>query len=134
MPTLDIAPTERTPGILLDKKNMLFEVKGISRPEDVRQVYNKVVEELNSCLESLVSTQNLNLFKANFKLGYFNSASAKYFADILLLLSSYIKKGCNIRIYWYFVEGDDDMLEAGEEFAEMADIKINYIMISEDNK
>jgi hypothetical protein len=69
-------------------------------------------------------------FKAHFKLAYFNSAAAKFIADILMLLNQYARKGCDIKLYWYFQEDDEDMLEAGEDFAEMIETPIQYVMVS----
>jgi len=32
-------------------------------------------------------------------------------------------------LYWYFKEGDEDMLEVGEDFSEMIDMPFQMIMI-----
>lgn len=137
MSMIHIEATEKTPEIILDDKNLIFEMIGKSRPENIRDFYKPIIEKLENFLDYLlVNTPAEKLeekvFKINFKLGYFNSASAKCIADIMIMVHDFIKQGSNIKIYWYYQEGDDDMLEAGEEFSEMINIPINYIMIAED--
>jgi len=47
-----------------------------------------------------------------------------------LLVKTYSEKDVNIKVYWYFEDGDDDMKEVGEEFSDMISVPFNYIMIS----
>ena len=62
-----------------------------------------------------------------FKLSYFNSASAKFILDILLYINKISGLGVNVGINWYYEEGDDDMHDVGEELAEMVDFDFEYI-------
>jgi hypothetical protein len=48
----------------------------------------------------------------------------------LILIGNYVKKGVNVKIYWYFDEGDEDMMEVGEDFSEMIDVPFKMIMVS----
>ncbi len=127
MKLIDIQETEKTPKILLDDERNLFEMTGRSHPENIRDFYYPVIEVLDKFLKKLKAETN---FRLNFKMGYFNSASAKFIADILLLVDNYIKKNYSIKIYWFYAEDDEDMLEAGEEFAELLDVQFNYVMMS----
>lgn len=133
MKIIDIKETEKTPKIILDDSTNTFEMSGRSNPENIRNFYLPVVRSLEIYLKSLVNREKFtnedNTFKLKFKMGYFNSASAKFIADIMLMMNDYIKNGCDIKIYWYFLENDEDMHEAGEDFAEMLDVPLNYVMI-----
>ncbi len=132
MKVIEIKKTEKIPEITLDDKNKTFEIRGKCLPENIRNldklVTKKLEKYLDDCMEAKKSSSRKTL-KANFKLAYFNSAAAKFIADIMMLMNRYIKKGYNIKLYWYFHEEDDDMLEAGEDFAEMLEVPIQYIMI-----
>ena len=137
MKIIDIKRTERTPEIILDAEEKIFEIKGKCLPENIVDfdllVTEKLSNYLRKCFEEDSECADNRTFKVNLKLAYFNSAAAKFIADILMVVNNYIRKGYNIKIYWYFQEDDDDMQEAGEEFAEMLEIPINFVMVSQDN-
>ncbi len=138
MRIIDIKKTERTPEIVLDAKDKFFEIRGKCLPENIvdydKLVTEKLHEYLVDCFEKNNDCSGGTSFKANFKLAYFNSAAAKFIADILMVVNEFIKKGHNIKIYWYFLEDDDDMQEAGEEFAEMLEVPMNFVMVSQENE
>ncbi len=129
---IDIEATEKTPGILFDKETRNFLIQGTSRPEDVREfylpVYNLLNDFFSNAISSGASADSLP-YKFNFRLEYFNSSSAKFIADILLSLAEQNEKGFNIKVYWHYDEGDDDMHDAGEDFAQMTGFSFNYVMI-----
>lgn len=131
MVPLHLKPTEFTPEIIFDVDNQLFEIHGFSRPEDVRtfyqQFFNWVEENRTEIGEKIDSTSNL---KVIFKLVYFNSASSKCLLDILIVLKKLYKE--NLDIDWYYEEGDEDLLEAGEEFSNAVEVIFNYIEIEEE--
>lgn len=133
MKIIEIKKTDKIPGIILDDKKRVFEINGKCLPENIRDLDELVTKKLDAYLKKCMITKDSdpekNTLKVNFKLEYFNSAAAKFIADILMLMNKYIKKGCDIKLYWYFHEEDDDMLEAGEDFTEMLDVPIQFIMI-----
>ncbi|MDY6800378.1 MAG: DUF1987 domain-containing protein [Bacteroidota bacterium] len=135
MKTLNIEATNKSPRILFDPSKKLFEMKGNSRPENVRDFYYPIIETLRNYFDSIVKDQkSINdseekPFKFNFKLDYFNSSSAKFISDILIIVKDYYEKGIQFKVYWYFEDGDDDMKEVGEDFADMISFPFNYIMV-----
>ncbi len=134
---IDIKRTERTPEIILDVENNIFSMKYDSRPEDVRRFYYPVIQELRKTFEEINKTNNLSYFAQNpfifeFNLGYFNSSSAKFILDILMIANEYHKKGINIEVRWYYLEEDEDMLEAGQDFSEFSEMEFTFIEIKED--
>ncbi|MBA7519712.1 hypothetical protein ES705_11799 [subsurface metagenome] len=132
MKVIEIHRTEKTPEIILDDEKGILELSGKCLPENIRNLEQLVTQKLrtylNESFNEADSQRAEKALKVNFKLAYFNSAAAKFIADILMLTNEYIKKGYNIKIYWYFSEDDDDMLEAGEDFAEMIEVPMQFIM------
>lgn len=117
MEILKIEGTEDTPSIILDKKNGIFEISGRSLPEDSAGFYEPVLAWINLYKkEANASTDFV------FKLEYSNTASSKFIREILVLLTDL--KG--IRIVWYSQEDDEDMQEAGNEFAEQIEIPFEF--------
>lgn len=117
-----ISATEDTPGIRLDAANDIFEMSGRSLPEDVVKFYKPIFEWLD---EYAQSPNENTVF--NFKLSYFNTASSKIILDIMMKLEGMHDDGKNISIKWYFPADDDDMKDAGEEYAEIVSIPIELV-------
>lgn len=117
MDALTLAGTEETPGIVLDKTKGVFEISGRSIPEDPREFYKSVLAWLKQYAVNPNPTT-----RVVFKLEYFNTASAKQILDLLYTLETI--RG--ISIQWYFDEEDEDMEEAGQEFAELVKIPFEF--------
>jgi hypothetical protein len=121
METLRIEPTVDTPGIILDAKNNQFEISGKSYPEDTKEFYHNVLH----WMDLYVVTPNPQTHFV-FKLKYFNSSSYKPIFDILAKLETIRNKNAEVKIEWHYKTGDSDMLEAGEEFADLFDLPFTY--------
>ena len=64
---------------------------------------------------------------ANFKFEYFNTSSSKCLFDIFRKLNIVKESGFDLSINWYYEEDDEDMLEAGEDYADLLGIEFNYV-------
>jgi hypothetical protein len=122
METIKIQGTEDTPKIMLDAENDIFEISGRSLPEDVSSFYEPVLNWLNEYAES---PKDKTVF--NFKLTYFNTASSKLLLDILMKLEEMHEKGQDVLIRWHYPEDDEDMAEAGEEYADIVDVPFEQV-------
>ena len=133
MNTLFIDETAATPKIEFNLEENKFELQGCSRPEDVRNFYYPVINWLTELKQTVNSelkakhSENPVVFK--FKFDYFNSSSAKFILDILVIIDQIHSEGLNMRIDWYYDENDDDMKEVGEELSEVVDFPFKYIEI-----
>jgi hypothetical protein len=122
METIKIQGTEDTPKIMLDAENDLLEISGRSLPEDVSSFYEPVLNWLNEYAEN---PNKKTVF--NFKLTYFNTASSKLLLDILMKLEEMNEKGNDVLIRWHYPEDDEDMAEAGEEYADIVDVPFEQV-------
>ena len=122
MELINIKGTDDTPNVILDKDNAKFEISGRSLPEDVNMFYEPILEWIDSYAEAPCEKTEFN-----FKLEYFNSSSAKFIADILVMVEKYHSKGFDLKIYWYFDEGDDDMKELGDDLKMETEFPFEYI-------
>ncbi len=125
METIKIQGTEDTPKIILDKENDLLEISGRSLPEDVTAFYEPVLTWLD---EYAQNPSPKTIF--NFKLIYFNTASSKLLLDILMKLEEIHEAGNDVLIRWHFPEDDEDMEEAGEEYADIVDVPFEQVSYS----
>ena len=138
MSKIVIDKTDRTPELIIDTDNGFFSMEYDSRPEDVRKFYYPILEKLKSILENIKQAGNLTYFKEKpfvftFKLGYFNSSSAKFILDILNIVKLFKEGGINVEVNWYYFEDEDDMKEAGEDFSEFCEVEFNYFIMEDDD-
>lgn len=122
METIKIQGTEDTPKVILDKNNDIMEISGRSLPEDVASFYDPVLTWLDEYAEN---PNPKTVF--NFKLVYFNTASSKLLLDILMKLEEIHENGNDVLIRWHYPEDDEDMEEAGEEYADIVDVPFEQV-------
>ena len=122
MAALRIDPADDTPLVVLDKGNKQFELSGKSMPEDVIEFYQPVLNWLNE-----YKTDPADLTSFNFKLIYFNTASSKLILDVLLILEEIKDAGHKVVVRWHSPENDEDMQEAGQEYAEMVELDFEHL-------
>ncbi len=122
METIKILETDDTPGIVLDAENDVFEITGRSLPEDVTSFYDPVLNWLDEYSEN---PKPKTVFI--FKLTYFNTASSKVLLDILMKLEDINSGGNEILVKWYSPDDDEDMQEAGEEYADIVDVEFEQL-------
>ncbi len=127
MEVIKIIGTDDTPSVTLDAQNEIFEISGRSLPEDVAAFYEPILDWLDRYAEE---PNEKTVF--NFKLVYFNTASSKLILDILLKLEEMHEEDKEILIRWHFPEDDEDMEEAGEEYADIVEVPFEQVSYSLD--
>ena len=121
MEALRIEKTDASPEIILDQEGNLFEISGKSRPEDVMQFYQPVLDWLD---EYRKKPKPFTRF--DFKLSYFNTASSKLILDILMILEEMKEEGNGVLVKWISLASDEDMQEAGREYQEIVDVPFEH--------
>lgn len=117
MEPLVIPASDDTPEIVLNRSLGKFEITGRSLPEDVIEFYTPVYKWIDQYVADPLDN---TLFRV--KIIYFNSASQRALNEIFTILSRIIVKGKEITVEWFFHEDDDEMREAGEEYADLSNI------------
>jgi hypothetical protein len=121
MELVSLDSTKKTPEVLLDPDGKI-RIGGRSIPEDASKFYDFI---LNWVLEYINTPKDLTT--VDIELEYFNSGSAKYVMQILRELSELVTNGRDLKVNWYYEEGDDDILERGEYYSSILDLDINFI-------
>jgi hypothetical protein len=124
MDVIKIMGTDDTPTVILDVANDLFEIAGRSLPEDVAAFYNPIIDWMDKYNQS---PKVKTVF--NFKLVYFNTASSKMLLDILMKLEELHNAGKEVIVKWHYAEDDEDMKEAGEEYADIVDVPFEQVAV-----
>jgi hypothetical protein len=123
MENLIIEGTEDTPSVIFDLEQKKYEISGRSLPEDVVEFYAPVLEWLDQ-----MEAEPIADIEFIFKLEYFNTASSKLILDVLLKLDDIFQDGTSMNVKWYYYEMDEDLMEAGEEYAELIEIPVELVI------
>ena len=127
MRVITIQGSDDTPKVILDADNNTFEISGRSLPEDVVAFYDPILEWLDEYAQN-----PLEKTVFNFKLEYFNTASSKLLLDVLLKLEDMYDAGHDVLVKWHYPDDDEDMEEAGEEYADIVEVPFEQVSYSID--
>jgi len=127
MNRLTISKTKQTPEINFDPESGILDISGRSIPENTYEFYTPVMEWLESYASN---PQNSTVFKVYFE--YLNTSSSKYLFEIFRILEKIYRNGKMVKVKWFYEEDVEEMMESGEDYAEM--IKIPFeIKVLEEN-
>ncbi|MBV6644436.1 MAG: DUF1987 domain-containing protein [Cyclobacteriaceae bacterium] len=126
MEKIFIEPTRVTPLINFDPDEGILEMRGRSSPENSIQFFQAVIDNLDEFAKS-----GNGELTANLAFEYFNTSSSKCLFDIFKKLSKIEESGKTITINWFYEEGDDDMMEAGEDYSDLLDLNFNFLEIED---
>jgi hypothetical protein len=121
MNNLLIESTKKTPEVRFSVDGRL-KISGRSIPEDPSQFYDQLFDWVTFYCEE---PEGITTF--DIQLEYLNSGSSKAILNILRALVDDSKKGKKLSVNWYYEEGDDDIMERGEYFESILDVKFNFI-------
>ncbi|OIQ25309.1 MAG: hypothetical protein BM555_06745 [Crocinitomix sp. MedPE-SWsnd] len=118
--SVNIEASIKTPAINMSETDGSISIKGISIPEDPHEFYGPLIQAISEYKTTPAERTALNLH-----LEYFNTSSTLIIRNLIKELHG-IKTKTELVVNWFFESDDEDMKEAGEEFALLfADIKFN---------
>ncbi|MCI0522024.1 MAG: DUF1987 domain-containing protein [Bacteroidales bacterium] len=106
-----IRETAKTPSINFDPERGLFEIKGKSIPENSIEFYGPLLEFVEG-----YSTQPAARTILNMKFEFFNTSSSNRIHALLRKFEKLSEGDSEVLIRWFFENGDENMLDAGEDF------------------
>ena len=121
MDPLYIEATEDTPEINFNPEENIFSVSDRSLPENAVEFYMPVFQWLE---EYSKNPKEKTYF--DFKLDYFNTASAKQITKILLFLEKMSEKH-NVEIRWFYRKEDIDMQSSGSRYAKLINVPFKLV-------
>ena len=131
MEKLYVPRSEFIPEINLSPEDNVFSITGISRPENIRLIYEPVIDWMTGYKTVLTEDYSVYSVEKPFilklDLEYFNSSTVKFLFDIIRIVKSMKEEGIPIVIQWFYDLDDQDCLEAGEDLAALAEIDFTFI-------
>jgi len=122
MESLIIQKSEDTPQIEFDLVTGIFSITGRSLPENAIEFYKPILD----WTESVLSESTGKTYVFQIKLEYFNTASSKQLAKMLLMIERYIEQN-TIQIKWFYETEDNDMLVSGTQYSKFLKLDFEFI-------
>jgi hypothetical protein len=119
---VEISESERTPKIFMDKDQGLIKFSGRAMPDNAKSFF----EPLLKWIEKYIDSPKDKTYVC-FDLEYFNSAASKMILQIIKTLKQLRDREHELTIDWYYMEDDDDMLDSGRTFEDLADLNFEYV-------
>jgi hypothetical protein len=119
--SVSIQGTSETPEIKLDKNEGIIKFSGRSMPEDAKSFYNPLKQWIEQ-----YSQNPKQGTKVIFAYEYFNTASSKMVMEVIECVKKIQEKDPDMVVEWHYMEDDDDMLEAGEDYSDITGIEFEY--------
>lgn len=125
MKRLIVSGTEYTPAIDLNPAKLTMNFSGVSRPENVGLFYQQVLDWIADLSEEIDDYTPATI-QVIFKLDYCNSATQKYILIFLEKLVELKEQNLETEVEWHYDEGDDKMLEDGEDISDAIGLNFKY--------
>jgi hypothetical protein len=122
MEPLVLEETKKTPKIVFDKNNGIFQIAGRSVPEHAVEFYEPAI----NWLKQYFSDPNESTI-LQFDTEYFNTSTSKIFLDLVQILEAPVSKGIDVKVHWYYDDGDEDCLEAGQAYESI--VKVPFVFV-----
>ena len=124
MKKLFLEPKDTLPGILFERESGKLRIYGKSCPDNPFEFYAPIFKWIDSYLENPSKKTVLEFY-----LSYFNTASAKIILNIMKKMENLSKSGKKVTVKWVYNENDENLLEAGEDYEKIVDIKFEFTAI-----
>ena len=120
---LSVPGSQSTPSIRADWKAGVVVMSGESYPENSFELYDQLIQWINSYLNSSEHSLTLELH-----LNYLNTSSIRFMIDIFDLLESAFEDGKEVLVQWMFDDRNTRSSELGAEFKE--DYTFPFLILS----
>jgi len=127
MESLYLPETSYTPEVNFNIEDQRFFLKGKSLPPDALDFYQPIL----TWVEKFFNSDQVPIDVAfEFILDYYNTASSKQIAKLLLLIRDSLAKDL-VTIHWYYFEDDYDMLDSGKQYEKLIGLNFKYIVLED---
>ena len=123
MKDLSLEGSAKTPTIDFKSEGELL-IKGRSIPENSIEFYKPLIDWISEYSDNPKGQTLVNI-----QLEYFNTSSSKCILDVFKKLESISESEVSIK--WFYEEDYEDMLEAGEDYEAIIDLKFEMIEVEE---
>lgn len=124
MEKLHIEGSAKTPSVSFDGEAGVLEMRGRSIPENSIEFFQPLIDWVD-----VYSSSANDMTRVDMKLEYFNTSSSKCILDLFKRLEKI--NNSQVLINWYYETDDEDMEEAGEDYAAIVSLEFKILEIDE---
>jgi len=117
-----------TPMIDFDGASGEMSIKGRSIPDNPDEFWYPILRWFDSYVEHPSGSTVFNI-----NLEYFNVTSSKRILALLYKLNELVDRGMNVKVNWFYREGDEDMFEVGQDYAYMVKVPFEFHLLREND-
>jgi hypothetical protein len=117
-----LAEGDNTPLVRFDQETSILTISGRCVPADASGFFAPII----SLVRDLRPSEKRLLIEV--KLDYFNTSSAKNLLDLFKTAESLLKRDIVTRIVWHYIEGDEDLMESGQDYAALISLPFELVM------
>ena len=122
---LELPLTESTPYVLIDESVGYIRFKGECYAENTIEFFKKTTDWLTKYLNTDFASLTFDC-----ELEYFNSSSSKLLYNMLKAMDEKASRGKDIVVNWYAENGNDIIIEYGEDFKdELKHINFSIVIV-----
>lgn len=126
MDALLLEGSTKTPHVHFNPETGLLELKGRSIPENSIDFYKPLIDWIDRYGRAPRQKTALHV-----QLEYFNTSSSKCILDVFKKLESIRAADNEVTVLWHYEVDDEDMLEAGEDYAGIINVPFRMVQIEE---
>lgn len=122
MEDLYLKKTSNSPEVEFVAGSGELSMEGRSIPEDPGEFFERLIDWINEYFLHPAEKTVVSI-----KLEYINSGSSKYMLELFRIMKINHDAGKNIRVKWYFEEGDESIQELGIHYENTIQIPFEHI-------
>ena len=126
MEKLYIEGSAKTPSVSFDGEAGILEMRGRSIPENSIEFFQPLIDWVDA-----YGAAPSKATRVDMKLEYFNTSSSKCILDLFKRLEKINDTASGVIINWYYETDDEDMEEAGEDYAAIVRLDFKILEIDE---
>ena len=124
MKALNIQGTNEVPQVHFDNKKGNLFIGGTSLPENVIEIYSPIMDWVEKYKAERTSCTHVE-----FNFDYLNTTSTNMVAKLIESISALQQLG-DVKITWYYMHGDYEMRELGEDLLDENNCRYEIIEIA----
>jgi hypothetical protein len=111
------------PEIIYEEFDGIIKINGRAIDSTITEHFKEFFDYLKDTLSN-----NLTDIEAHINIEYFNTRASRDLMEFFYILKEYVHdKSKKVIVLWYYEEGDEDILECGEDYEELSKLKFEFI-------
>lgn len=126
MEKIEIRETPKTPSVIFDPREGLFEIRGKSIPENSDSFYSPLLHFMDSYRSNPADS---TVFNVRFE--FFNTSSTNRIHALFKRFENLFLDDHDVLVRWYYENGDENMRDAGRDFKTILQVPFELIEVEE---